>query len=61
MEHGTDRPTTDQGVNAARDRLKALLAMPDERPDSWEAAHVIALEGQLRAVLSLLDDDGEQR
>ncbi len=41
----------------AADRLRALLAIPDDRPGSWEAVHVEALEDELRDVLDALEGE----
>ena len=32
-------------TTTAADQLRALLALPDERPGAWESEHIIALEG----------------
>lgn len=40
----------------AADQLRALLALPLQRPGSWEAEHVEALEDELRAILDVLED-----
>ena len=39
----------------ARERLDALLALPHDRPDCWEAEHVRQLESELREVRAMLD------
>ncbi len=39
----------------AADRLRALLAIPDDRPGAWEAEHVVALGDELRDVLDALE------
>ena len=44
-------------TTTAADRLRALLALPDDRPGCWEAEHIIALEDELRAVLDALEPD----
>ena len=46
-------------TTAAR-QLRALLALPDERPGAWEAEHIIALEDELRAVLDALEGDDQE-
>ncbi len=45
----------DTNTTTAADALRALLALPHERPGSWEAVHVEALEDELQAVLDLLE------
>ena len=42
-------------TTTAADQLRALLALPDERPGCWEAEHVEALEDELRAILDALE------
>ena len=39
--------------------LRDLLDLPDTRPASWEAAAVLNLEHELRAVLDLLTDGSD--
>ena len=51
-----DRTTT----RTAADRLRALLALPDERPGCWEAVHVEALQDELSAVLDALEGDADR-
>ena len=47
-------------AHTAAQQLRALLALPDERPGCWEADHVIALEDELRAVLDALEGDDQE-
>ena len=47
-------------AHTAADRLRALLALPDDRPGCWEAEHIIALEDELRAVLAALEGDDDR-
>ena len=49
----------DTMTTTAADQLRSLLAIPDQRPGAWEAEHVIALEGELRAVLEVLEEGGD--
>ncbi len=48
-------------THTAVDRLRALLAIPDDRPGAWETEHVEALEDELRAVLEALADGGDDQ
>ena len=47
-------------TTTAADQLRALLALPDERPGAWESEHIIALEDELRAVLDALEGDNDR-
>ena len=49
-----DIDTAMQLVATAVERLRGVLAIPDQRPGAWEAPHVAALEPTLRDVLALL-------
>ena len=44
-------------VRTAADQLRALLALPGERPGCWEAEHVEKLEDELQAILDALEAD----
>jgi hypothetical protein len=48
--------TNSANVTGAADQLRALLAIPDQRPGAWEAEAVETLHDELTAVLDLLDE-----
>ena len=56
----TEREAIADVLKSAADQLRALLALPDERPGAWESEHVIALEDELRAVLDALEGDDQE-
>ncbi|CAN5922051.1 hypothetical protein BH23ACT10_BH23ACT10_10780 [soil metagenome] len=49
-----DEPDYLAGIYAATKALYALLALPDDRPGCWEAAHVTALHEPLCEILDAL-------
>ena len=46
-------------TTAAR-QLRALLALPNDRPGAWESEHIIGIQDELQAILDALEGDNDR-